>query len=586
MSLPTNKNTQSISFADLKDEFGSQTGNHQSLGRFRGEEGPGTPGGSGGWSYGEWKNKPVDDGVPRGDQQIALSDFYGKKLNMVVDYYTGIGFYGGNEENNARSKYNNYSSQNLTVNPVSPGLLNSLPSGGGGKKIIIHVNKVIGGFKDAAITACALRTGSWESGTEVTVDIGTNGMIVGAGGDGGKGGDHNGEDGKHGTSALGIDQEGTKINIQGDSLEGGVQQWSTLYNGINVTSGNYHCVYVSYGWVLQGEFYSYVESTNTYITGIFTYTNSNGDRVVVWYDGGYIQAATAFGPGPYDYETKYIIQDSNGDYWRLSWGEEVPGPWQYENPSSFHHKLKKEKWDVDEDHGTFIYLYQNLNYGSTVGIDIDSITTGFNRLTRKNFYSNETNSSGTPLYRLYRIKVEELRGSSFGGGAIVGGFGGGGGGGGAESWDINGEDKAGGSGGGGGAGYPWGWGGDVHGYSGVKGIGGGIPNVRGENTRADDNAITGGNGGGETEEGEAWGGYGGFGGDTSDRSYDSPNGQYRGGSGEDGRGEGHQERDSEGGSPGGNGSAIRVSDNDITWSHTSDSNQDRVWGSTGDIGVT
>ena len=99
-------------------------------------------------NVGSLSNLPLDIGVPQSGQ-IKFSDFYSKRLNQVVDLYS-IG--------------NN--------------------------------------------TSCALKTGNWDSGTVLVIEIGTSGKLYGSGGDGGTGGSANetaGTDGQTGSSALGIE---------------------------------------------------------------------------------------------------------------------------------------------------------------------------------------------------------------------------------------------------------------------------------------------------------------------------------------------------------------------------------------------
>ena len=65
----------------------------------------------------------------------------------------------------------------------------------------------------------ALRTGTWDSGTEVLVEVATGGLIMGAGGNGGNGReDASGLPGDDGTSALGIDYNGTDIQTTGGTI--------------------------------------------------------------------------------------------------------------------------------------------------------------------------------------------------------------------------------------------------------------------------------------------------------------------------------------------------------------------------------
>ena len=68
------------------------------------------------------------------------------------------------------------------------------------------MNQTIGG-KKGGLNVCALRTGSFNPGTSLIVDVGSNGRIYGGGGDGGEGGNDMdaGNPGQDGASALGID---------------------------------------------------------------------------------------------------------------------------------------------------------------------------------------------------------------------------------------------------------------------------------------------------------------------------------------------------------------------------------------------
>ena len=75
-----NSGTQ-LAFSEIESEFG-QPDNGRSLGRYRSTDS-------------EFKNKnmgtlsnlPLDTGIPTSGE-IKFSDFYGKKLNMVVDYFS------------------------------------------------------------------------------------------------------------------------------------------------------------------------------------------------------------------------------------------------------------------------------------------------------------------------------------------------------------------------------------------------------------------------------------------------------------------------------------------------------------------
>ena len=189
------KSSGSLSFSEIESEFGSN--NSRSLGNYRISQ-----------SVGTLSNRPLDIGIPQGNSQIAFSDFYGKRLNVVVNFHTG----GTEYRQNAKSRYN---SNSVTVIGGFRGKKQA------GSKILIHVNKTIGSSQGSDSTV-ALRTGSWHSDVVLSVDIGSSGRLYGAGGNGGKGADSwsdagstNGSSGGNGTSALGIEHEETLVSIQG-----------------------------------------------------------------------------------------------------------------------------------------------------------------------------------------------------------------------------------------------------------------------------------------------------------------------------------------------------------------------------------
>ena len=105
----------------------------------------------------------------------------------------------------ARRKYNNRPGDVRCV-----GGFRSRPSNSSGTKVFLHVNVPIGSEKSNDRTRCAMRTGQWDSGTDLFVDVGDSGEIIGAGGDGGKGRVcDGGYRGKNGNSGLGIAYPGT-----------------------------------------------------------------------------------------------------------------------------------------------------------------------------------------------------------------------------------------------------------------------------------------------------------------------------------------------------------------------------------------
>ena len=188
----------SLKFSEIEYEFGQN--NDRDLGEYRVSE-----------SHGQLSNMPLDTGIPQSGQ-IKFSQFYGKKLNIVVDMYSG----GTEYRKNARSdKYNNGNLHVIGGFRNAPNDSGEAPIGGvRGKKVFIHVNKTFGSGKTNPMF-CAVRTGSWQSDTELRIDVGTSGKIYGSGGDGGPGcngvPDQNNScsndaiKGKPGTSALGIE---------------------------------------------------------------------------------------------------------------------------------------------------------------------------------------------------------------------------------------------------------------------------------------------------------------------------------------------------------------------------------------------
>jgi hypothetical protein len=181
----------SLSFSEISNEFGLPSG--RNLGAYRVSQNVGT-----------LTNLPLDTGVPQSGQ-IKFSDFYSKRVNIVVDY-TGIPDLSDRSsviQLNARSAYN---SNAVPVEVV--GGFRTKPSSPDNTKVFINYNTRIGSAKNAR-ESTAIRTGSWGTNTVVQVELGPSAQIYGAGGDGGtarSGG------GSRGTSAIGIDYPVTVIN--------------------------------------------------------------------------------------------------------------------------------------------------------------------------------------------------------------------------------------------------------------------------------------------------------------------------------------------------------------------------------------
>ena len=198
-----------ISFDQIRTEFGEN--DTKSMGEYRVSQ-----------TVGALSNQPLDTGIPQSGT-IKFSDFYDKRLNVIVDYHTSD----ANNPVDAKSKYaqaNDGTTGESEGSWTVIGGFRNPPTLTGGTKTRIHVNKTIGSAKGNA-THCAVRTGTdWESGTVLSVEVGSSGLISGAGGDGGAGGNGstpNGGDGTDGTSALGIQYEGTSIINNGSIVAGG-----------------------------------------------------------------------------------------------------------------------------------------------------------------------------------------------------------------------------------------------------------------------------------------------------------------------------------------------------------------------------
>ena len=192
-----------ISAQDIKNEFG-EVGGTVPLGSYRVSQ-----------TKGEL-TLAIGDGVPTSGA-ISFDNMRNKRLNIVVDYYSdGTITRQGNGDNTVNAK-NRYVNQNNRVHVI--GGLKSKPSDTSPHRVRIHVNQTIGG-KSGEINRCALRTGSWNSGTDLIVDVGGEGAIYGGGGAGGQGGDvdTSGHAGEDGASALGIDYNGTNINVASGGL--------------------------------------------------------------------------------------------------------------------------------------------------------------------------------------------------------------------------------------------------------------------------------------------------------------------------------------------------------------------------------
>lgn len=178
-----------IRFSNIIGEFGrADGGGGVSLGRYRVSQ-----------TFGSMSNLPLDTGIPQSGT-IRMSNFYSKQLNCVVNYYDGSNI----RRATARNRYNNGSANRVQT----IGGFRGRPSNTNGTRVIIHVNKRIGSEYDGDRgLKCALRTGSWNNNTNLDLNIGGSGAVIGAAGAGGKGGNRSGgpTSGKRGSSGLGVE---------------------------------------------------------------------------------------------------------------------------------------------------------------------------------------------------------------------------------------------------------------------------------------------------------------------------------------------------------------------------------------------
>ena len=189
-----------LKFSEIEAEFGAQS--PRSLGAYRHTQ-----------TVDGLVFNGIDSGIPSSGT-IRFSDFYGKSLNIVVDCFSGDTEFRINAKTN---KYNN--NKIVIINPTTVSKKQN------GAKITIRVNKKFGSNKNS-VNHCALRTGTWSNPAAIIVDLGSNAKVYGAGGDGGEGADgvgannvgENGDKGGDGTSGLGIQHQGTIVNVRSGAI--------------------------------------------------------------------------------------------------------------------------------------------------------------------------------------------------------------------------------------------------------------------------------------------------------------------------------------------------------------------------------
>ena len=168
--------------------------------------------------------------IPTGNNPISFSNFYNGRLNIAVDYYTA----NENRPENALTRLGDPNKRKVV------GGFKAVPVNTSDKKVAIIVNKTISGKSagadGASVNECSLRTGNgFDINTKVSIQVGANGRIYGAGGDGGAGGNvannessgiapnglpynEDGANGENGTSALGIEHNLTSVKVRSGGI--------------------------------------------------------------------------------------------------------------------------------------------------------------------------------------------------------------------------------------------------------------------------------------------------------------------------------------------------------------------------------
>lgn len=192
-----------IKFSDIAGEFGTPP--DKNLGAFRVSR-----------TVGQLSNLALDNQtngtnieplIPQSGS-IKFSDFYGKRLNIVVDFYSST--VNNTTYRNARFRYDE--ANDVGITKILPSrTTKGKPTAGDGSKIWIHVNQTIGSLEGNR-NYVALKTGTWSSTAVLITHIGTGGKIIGAGGNGGRGGYGTGGNATSGTSALGVEYSTTVVN--------------------------------------------------------------------------------------------------------------------------------------------------------------------------------------------------------------------------------------------------------------------------------------------------------------------------------------------------------------------------------------
>tara|TARA_B100000900_G_scaffold410283_1_gene427810 strand:- start:349 stop:1353 length:1005 start_codon:yes stop_codon:yes gene_type:complete len=193
---------QELSFKDdIEAEFGKS--GERRLGKYRTSDT-----GFGNKNLGELSNLPLDTGIPTSGE-IKFSDFYGKKMNIVVDLFSS-----GNTNFNLDIYADRFAGGDYKIVGNHKSSI-AKSQWRGGKKVIIHINKIFGSVNATDKNDVAVKTGNinnsvnsagWPSDTSFSIDVGSSGIVAGKGGNGGDTGNEEsgGENGGNGSSAMKI----------------------------------------------------------------------------------------------------------------------------------------------------------------------------------------------------------------------------------------------------------------------------------------------------------------------------------------------------------------------------------------------
>lgn len=180
--------TGPIKFSEIQDEFGPTVGSQHPLGSYRVSQLIGD------------RNWPLATGVPS-TGPIKFSDFYGKRLNVVIDSGTGSAEFNVTLTNYWTTK------TPVVVGGFKP-VQATLAAQGSRPNYRVLLRRDYGG---ATTVNTSVKTGNWPTDSALTVYVTSTGRVFGLGGSGGVGGSGNGSPGRPGgtgRNAIGFSYSG------------------------------------------------------------------------------------------------------------------------------------------------------------------------------------------------------------------------------------------------------------------------------------------------------------------------------------------------------------------------------------------